>query len=163
MKNLAACLILIVGSGTPALGQWTIDATVGVAAPMSGNGFRTGLDLMGAVEQRPFERIPLAVRLEVGWDKIGLPSITRYDLDAVVDPPLLGTRLRPYVLAGFGLYKASVFGTSQTDFGLNAGGGLRYPLGPVQPFFEVRYHVDYVRVAPITFIPLQFGARIPLH
>jgi hypothetical protein len=159
MKNLAACLLLIVGSAIPAFGQWTIDAAVGVAAPTSGRGFTSGLDLMGAVEQRLDPKLPLALRLEVGWDRI----ITRYDLDAVVDPPLWGTRLRPYVLAGFGLYKVNVSNSNQTNFGLNIGGGLRYPIGPVQPFVEVRYHIDYAPVAAITFIPFQFGVRIPFR
>jgi hypothetical protein len=158
MKNLAACLILIAGSATPAIGQWTIDATAGFVAPASGRGFAAGLDLMGAIEQRLDPKLPLALRLELGWDR----SITRYAFDAVIDPPLRGTRLRPYVLAGFGLYKINISNANQTNFGLNVGGGLRYPIGPVQPFVEVRYHIDYAPVAAITFIPFQFGARIPL-
>ena len=112
---------------------------------------------MGAVEQRLAPRLPLALHLEVGWNR----NLTRTALDAIVDPPLSGTRLRPYLLAGFGLYKINVGSSNPTNFGFNMGGGLRYPIGPVQPFFEVRYHVDYAPVAAITFIPLQFGARIP--
>ncbi len=136
MKHLATGLMLIVGSATPAFGQWTIDAAVGVVAPTSGSGFRSGLDLMGAVEQRLDPGLPLALRLEVGWNR----TITRTDLDGIVDPPLAGTRLRPDVLAGFGLYQVRELRSNHTNFGLNFGGGLRYPIGPVQPFFEVRYH-----------------------
>jgi hypothetical protein len=158
MKHLVACLIVVVGSATPACGQWTIDATVGFAGPTSNSGFRPGLDLMGAVEQRLVRQLPLAVRLEVGWDR----SITRTDFDAVVDPLVPGTRLRPYVLAGFGLYKINVSSSNQTNFGLNMGGGLRYPIGPVESFVEVRYHIDYAPVAAVTFIPFQFGARIQM-
>ncbi len=158
MKHLAACLILIVGAATPAFGQWSFDAAVGGAAPTSNSGFRTGLDLMGAVEQRVAAQVPFALRLELGWDR----SITRYAFDAVVDPTLRSTRLRPYALAGFGLYKINVSTSNQTNFGLNFGGGLRYPLGPVQPFFEARYHIDYAPVAAIRFIPFQFGVRIPM-
>jgi hypothetical protein len=159
MKNLAACLIVIVGSATSACGQWTIDATAGYVAQTSSSGFRPGLDLMGAVEQRLVAKLPFVLRLELGWNR----NITRTDLDLVFDPPLLRTRLRPYVLGGFGLYKINVFGSNQTNFGFNLGGGLRYPIGPVEPFVEVRYHVDYAPVSAITFIPFQFGARIPFQ
>lgn len=156
MKNLAAGFMLLIVSAVPALGQWTLDAAAGFAAPTSSSGFRPGLDLMGAIEQRPF-KLPLAVRLEVGWDRL----VTRTDLDAIFDPSLVGIRLRPYLLAGFGLYNITVFGHGSTNFGINMGGGLRYPVGPVQPFFEVRYHVDYATVTTVKFIPLQFGVRIP--
>jgi hypothetical protein len=152
----------------PASAQWAIDASVGVVAPTSGSGFSAGLDVMGGVERRIVPVLPITLRAEIGWDRLGLAgyavgaeNITRVAIDAIVDPLIPGTRLRPYVLAGVGVYYVSLFSYHSTNPGINIGGGLRYPIGPIHAFVEVRYHIDYASAAAITFLPFQFGVRIP--
>lgn len=168
MKTFTFVLALVVASATPASAQWAVDASVGIVAPTSQSGLNTGVDLMGAVERRVVPLLPVAVRLEVGYDRIGAgpflghENITRVAFDVIIDPTIPGTRLRPYFLAGVGVYVVSFDDYHSTSFGLNIGGGLRYPVGPVQPFVEVRYHVDYASAAAIGFVPVQFGLRVPI-
>lgn len=168
MNTRIVVVALALASAAPASAQWAIDASVGVVAPTSGSGFSAGLDVMGAVERRLVPTLPVALRLEVGWDRLGLAgyavgaeNITRVALDAIIDLPLPATRLHPYVLGGVGVYYVSLFSYHSTDPGFNIGGGLRYPIGPIHAFFEIRYHVDYASAAAVTFIPFQFGVRIP--
>jgi hypothetical protein len=168
MNTRFVVVALVLVSAAPVSAQWAIDASVGIVAPTSGSGFSAGLDVMGAIERRVVPTLPVALRVEVGWDRLGLAgfavgaeNITRVALDAIVDPLLPGTRLRPYVVAGVGVYYVSLFGYHSTNPGINIGGGLRYPIGPIHAFVEVRYHIDYASAAAITFVPVQFGVRIP--
>lgn len=167
MKTSTIVFALIIAFAAPASAQWAVDASIGVVAPTSGSGLNTGFDLMGAVERRVVPLLPFALRAEVGYDRfstalIGSENIVRVTLDGIIDPTLPGTQLRPYFLAGVGVYHVSLASYHNTNVGFNIGGGLRYPVGPVQPFVEIRYHVDYASVAAITFVPVQFGVRVPL-
>src|SRR5579872_7286614 len=144
MKALFAIFALVLASASPAAAQFAVDGSIGATVPVGqyGRGLPAGLDLMGAVEWRPLPIVPIAIRAEVGWDRIGAGAfigaqyITRLAFDAVVTIPLPGTQLRPYVLAGGGIYHFSVNGYGATNPGYNVGAGLRYPIGPVQGFFE---------------------------
>lgn len=167
-RIVVLALVMASAAAAPASAQWAIDGTIGAVVPTSGSGFNTGLDLMGAIERRVVPVLPVAVRLEVGYDRIGTAfnvgteNITRVALDGIIDPSIPGLPVRPYFLAGIGVYHVSLASYGSTDFGLNIGGGLRYPIGPVQPFVEVRYHVDYASAASIGFVPIQFGVRVPI-
>lgn len=65
----------------------------------------------------------------------------------------------PYVVGGVGVYnrRRTLFlnNNSTTDLGFNGGGGLRFGLGEVHTFVEVRYHAasgrNDIRMVPITF------------
>jgi len=169
MNTRIVVLALVMASAGPASAQWAVDASVGATVPVGqGEGRTTGLDLMGAVDWHPAPKLPIAFRAEVGWDRVGFAGfsqvaeyVTRIAFDVIVDPPLPGTRLRPYVLAGGGAYIFSIYGSNRVDPGLNIGAGLRYPIGPVQPFFEFRYHIDFLP-SSYAFIPFQFGVRVPI-
>ena len=64
----------------------------------------------------------------------------------------------PYLIAGAGVYNSRrtlLFGsTGSTDFGFNAGGGLRYKLTDGFAFVEARYHAvsggNDIRILPIS-------------
>ncbi len=53
-----------------------------------------------------------------------------------------GGRLRPYVLAGYGVYGV---GSSVRNDAVNAGGGLRFELDRASLFVEGRRHLEYRR------------------
>jgi hypothetical protein len=65
----------------------------------------------------------------------------------------------PYVLGGVGVYnrRRTLFlnNNSTTDLGFNGGAGLRFGVGEVHTFVEVRYHAasgrNDIRMVPITF------------
>ena len=67
----------------------------------------------------------------------------------------------PYLIGGVGIYNSKFSDLdSETAVGLNLGGGLRFPVGDLTTFFEVRYHLmlgDREVGANLQFIPITFG------
>ena len=88
-----------------------------------------------------------------------------------VKPPV--SPLRPYLLAGPGLYsgKTTIDGLgsseSQTKLGLNAGAGFDFGMGKAQLFAEARFHAILKGTVDVTsgdektayMIPLTVGLR----
>src|SRR6185437_5671774 len=171
-------------------GQWAVDGSIGFAVPVGDYGtfLSTGLDLMGAAEYRPSSS-PFYFRGEVGYSHFGgscgfgvdcgSSNVLRIDADALYDFPLQNTKLNVYALGGVGLYHVTAgadvcavvngvaisCSTSSTGFGINLGGGIRYPVNPVQLFFELRYHLALTGPGGLSdapFFPFQFGVRYPL-
>lgn len=165
--------------------DWALDGSIGFVAPDFGNA-SLGFDLMGAVEWHPKTTMPVAFRGEIGWDYFGYgtnnlctgcsasSNILRFDVDALWDIPMHGsTKLQPYLLGGLGIYHISTSFScnngdiycnasgSDTNLGINVGGGLRYPFGPVQGFFELRWHEAFA-AGDAAFFPFQFGVRYAL-
>jgi hypothetical protein len=79
-------------------------------------------------------------------------------------------KVAPYLSAGMGVYhvKTQLRGPppalteydNTTKFGLNAGGGLRFPLAAVNAFLEARYHrvrSDRFVSKTVTYVPVVFG------
>jgi opacity protein-like surface antigen len=67
-----------------------------------------------------------------------------------------GLSMRPYLLGGIGMYfgKADVPGAeSESEFGFNAGGGLRFVLSGFNSFLQARVNI----VGDHTFVPISFG------
>jgi len=167
-------------------GQWAVDGSIGFAIPLGdyGTNLSTGLDLMGAIEYHPPGTGPFYFRGEVGYSHFGAncgfadcgsSSILRFNVDGLYDFPLENTKLNVYGLAGIGLYHVSATASSDvcdpafancsissTGFGLNLGAGLRYPVNPIQLFFELRYQLPLTGLGNLgssPFFPFQFGAR----
>ena len=76
----------------------------------------------------------------------------------------------PYLIGGLGYYNRrtneTVLGSRVTDtqsaVGVNGGVGMRFPLGTMSPFAEVRYHAmlgDRTKAANFRFIPITFGVQ----
>jgi hypothetical protein len=171
-----------------ARGQWAVDGSIGFAVPVGdyGRGLSTGLDVMGAVEYHPPTTGPFYFRGEIGYSHFGASvgggssNVLRIDADGLYDFPLSGTALNIYALAGLGLYHVSAnadvcgfdafgnpisCGTSSTGFGINLGAGLRYPINPLQLFFELRYQLPLTApgiLSDAPFFPFQFGVRYVL-
>lgn len=161
-------------------GQWAVDGSIGFAVPVGdyGNGLNTGLDLMGGAEYHPMATGPFYFRGEIGYSNFGYSNspiggssgILRIDADGLYDFLTRGSKLKVYALAGIGLYHVSYdlcgaagayFSCSSTGFGLNFGGGVRYPVNPVQLFFELRYQLPLTGPVFDTspYFPFQFGVR----
>ncbi len=156
--------------------EWALDGSIGFAAPSYGNA-SLGLDLMGAVEWHPRSTLPVAWRGEIGWSHFGYTDgnsdIVRFDVDALYDIPVHWTsKLQPYILGGLGIYHVSVSvdcsalgvecaSDSDTNLGINLGGGLRYPIGPVLGFFELRWHEAFT-AGDVGYFPFQFGVKYNL-
>jgi opacity protein-like surface antigen len=159
--------------------EFAVDGSLGFAVP-SFDGSSLGLDLMGAFEWHPKSTLPVAFRGEVGYSYFGVScdgcsahsDILRFDVDALYDIPMHGsTKIQPYLLGGLGIYHVSVsigcgpnvvvcdFGASDTNLGINLGGGLRYPFSPgLSGFFELRWHEAFA-AGDAAYFPFQFGVR----
>lgn len=74
-----------------------------------------------------------------------------------------GTSSKSYILAGGGLYntRLDVAGSkSENHFGLNAGLGVTFGLGPIASFAETRYHFisrEPAKGGVIHFVPITLG------
>ncbi len=74
-----------------------------------------------------------------------------------------GTTAKTYIIAGGGLYntRLDVAGTkSENHFGLNAGLGITFGLGPIAGFVESRYHFisrEPAKGGVIHFVPITLG------
>ena len=76
----------------------------------------------------------------------------------------------PYLIGGLGYYNRRISQTvlgatatsSESAAGINVGGGLRFPLGTLSPFAEVRYHAmlgDRAKGANLQYVPITFGIQ----
>ncbi len=162
-------------------GQWAVDGSLGFAVPVGdfGTGLNTGLDVMGSVEYRPASTGKIYFRGEIGYSDFGYSgtsgssSVWRFAANGLYDFDT-HSALQVYGLAGIGLYHvSSTFdlcgqapfyscSESSTGFGLNFGAGVRYPVNPVQLFFELRYQVSLSApfgLGDAPFFPFQFGVR----
>ena len=150
----------------PALSQAQLSVSGGIAAPVSdlsdvadlGYNVNAGLNFGGTF-------LPIGVRLEGSLNGFNLKDINEdvrilnATANAIVN---LGHQSgSPYLIGGVGLYN-SKFGSagSENAVGVNLGGGLRFPLGTLNTFFEARYHAmlgDRGDGANLQYIPITFG------
>jgi hypothetical protein len=77
-----------------------------------------------------------------------------------------GTRFRPYLIGGLGLYNVKAVGddalsdASETDFGINAGAGFDFKAGGAGLFIEGRFHNVFSEgPSDAQFIPITLGIR----
>lgn len=74
-----------------------------------------------------------------------------------------GTSAKPYIIVGGGLYSAKVDTTGakvQNNFGVNAGLGLTFGIGPFATFLESRYNSisrNAKKGGVFQFVPITFG------
>jgi hypothetical protein len=150
----------------PALSQAQLSVSGGIAAPVSdlsdvadlGYNVNAGLNFGGT-------RLPIGARFEGSLNGFNLKDINEdvrilnATANAIVN---LGQQSgSPYLIGGVGLYN-SKFGNADSEnaVGVNLGGGLRFPLGTLNTFFEARYHAmlgDRSDGSKLQFIPISFG------
>jgi hypothetical protein len=78
-----------------------------------------------------------------------------------------GTKVRPYLIGGVGLYNRKLTSDdeiddpeSETDFGINAGAGFDFAAGAVGIFVEGRFHNVFSDPDNTNFIPITVGVRL---
>jgi Outer membrane protein beta-barrel domain len=138
----------------------------GVAAPMSDLGdeadlgyhVAAGLNFGGAY-------LPIGARIEGSLSQFSLKNfnddvrILNATANAVVN---IGQGSNnPYLIGGLGIYN-SKFGNAdaRNAVGANLGGGLRFPIGGLNAFFEARYHAmlgERGAGANLQYIPITLG------
>src|SRR5271155_5501742 len=149
--------------------RFAIDGAIGFSVPTQSQ-LNTGIDVMGALEWKPGALqtgFPLWFRGEIGYSNWSVSNINesqdawRFLADAEVPFHIPGSPLIPYAIAGLGIYHQSCCGGSSTGFGPNFGGGVRYPIAGIEPYFELRYHAIFDNEES-DFLPFQFGVRFKL-
>jgi opacity protein-like surface antigen len=155
-------------------------------AAASGEGFNSGGEALVFVTLKPQGRVGLRVDATYGANgandqlkdsltsRFGPPSDQRTKLlGANVDLTYAfgsGARVKPYVLAGVGVYHVTISVTSggstarngETKFAWNAGGGIIFGIRGVAVFAEARY-VAVAALADLpraTFLPITAGIRL---
>jgi opacity protein-like surface antigen len=166
----------------------------GVSQPIGdfGDGANTGFNVMGTLGFQPTAQV-FGFRADVSYHRFGLdeesisggtPGVNvdgNANIIAGVASVVMtisnSSGVRPYLIAGGGLYRLAVdadvsgggvsesFDDSETDFGLAGGGGLSFPLGGMNAFIEARYHSvfssddDDEDSGNTNFIPVVIGIQ----
>ena len=149
-----------------ASGQARFSVAGGLAAPMSDLGdvadlgyhVAAGLNFGGAF-------LPIGARIEGSLSQFSLKNlnedvrILNATANAIVN--IGHGNDSPYLIGGLGIYN-SKFGNADSEnaVGANLGGGLRFPIGGLNAFFEARYHAmlgDRGAGANLQYIPITFG------
>lgn len=146
--------------------QASLSVAGGIAAPMSDfgdvadMGYNVGIGLNFGGTQRP-----VGARIEGGLNGFGIKEIDANvriltgTANAIVN--FSQNADSPYLIGGLGIYN-SKFEDFDADnaAGINIGGGLRFPLGGLSTFLELRYHStlsDDGEGGRLQFIPITFG------
>jgi hypothetical protein len=77
-----------------------------------------------------------------------------------------GTKIRPYLIGGVGVYNLKLTGDdvpddtdSSTKFGINGGAGFDFVAGAASVFVEGRFHNVFTENESTNFIPITVGVR----
>ena len=130
-------------------------------------GKRFGLRIDGA-----YNRFCTSACDEAGGDLDVRYRFLNASLDGLMELPVGAEgNLRPYLLAGVGVYSYKLEGDdvpaalneSETDFGVNGGLGVTYDLGRWGVFAESRFHNVFASESDVQYVPIVVGARIDLR
>ena len=141
----------------------------GLSLPIGdlGDGFDSGYNITGNVYFRPAAS-SLTFRADLGYDSFGAKAVNgNLNLLSVTGNVMfpMGTAaeggIRPYVIAGGGLYRTSFEGgDAESDLGVNVGGGLEFNLSGFTTFAEARFvNVFGEGDFNARYIPITFGIR----
>ena len=155
---------------------FTFAVAGGLSVPTGdlGDAVGTGFHLEGMAAHR-LQSAPITLRAELAYHAFGSKDVTAGSTTTSVDAhtiALVGNavydlrtnlRERPYLIGGLGAYDVTgtvkVNGTSSSNsdwkLGANVGGGVRFLLGGMRSFVEVRYHI----VDQASYLPISFGVQ----
>lgn len=142
---------------------------LGVFADSAGTGWHGG-----GLLQWDTPTLPIGIRVDGVYHKFGEkdenhPSMIVGTFNAVWNFPMTQPyAVRPYLIGGAGVYnsrcrQAPADGCdSQTNVGLNGGGGITVPLSGFATIIEARFHIvfdsdDNPNTSNLTFIPISVG------
>jgi hypothetical protein len=139
-------------------GGWYFNLGGGASVPMGDfdDMYGTGFNVTGSVGWHPTESA-FGIRFDAAYDRLNGETFAPVGGGAAINledasifsglgevtlriPRALG--LNPYIVGGGGIYRFSDYGgssESQTEWGWNAGGGLRFGWGFTSLFVEARY------------------------
>lgn len=162
--SVTATLVLVPLPTATAQARFCISG--GIAAPMDdlgdqadlGYNVAVGLNFGGA-------SLPIGGRIEGSLSGFGLKNVNddvrilNATANAVVN---LGQGSgSPFLIGGLGIYNSKFGGNdSENAVGVNLGGGLRFPIGGLNAFFEARYHAmlgERGAGANLQYIPIVLG------
>ena len=189
-RTLLAVLALAAAAAIPtaASAQVSTGFTLSAGMAMPSGDFKNGSADVGAVDNGynvaaglhlGVPLLPVGVRIEGaynGFSARNLPSGATGS-ENIMSATVNGTvgMGLPYLIGGIGYYsakaKGTVAGTTYTSdranaMGLNGGVGLRFPLGVISTYAEIRYHKmmgssnatsDNLPAANVSYIPITFG------
>jgi len=181
MKRITMAVLAAAGFtmavASPAAAQGTtLGVGVGITNPM-GNwkdknvwgdkmGFHFGLGASFALGSAP-----VRARIEGTYTKAshdGFAGSTKLlgGMASLVYPFQTAGNIKPYVLAGIGVYniKESVSDSSETKVGFGGGGGVRFPMSSMSVFVEARYLTTgkAFGLAKFSQLPITVGVSFPL-
>lgn len=175
--GLAAALVLpgtLLAQGSSDR-SFSLGVSGGLAMPIGdmGDSFDSGFDVTGHIYLRPAALKSIGLRGDVGFDKFSAKDVSdvtfrslSFVANAIVDLSS-SSSAKPYLLGGVGLYngKAEVkssFGSgssSDSNLGIQAGGGLQFQLSGFSTFLEARYVNVFSDGSSTQWIPITFGVK----
>lgn len=179
-KLLAALTVVTLAAAPAALSAQIstgISLAAGLSLPGSGNDFSRDFSsgynaAVGLNIGAPL--LPVGVRIEGGYNGFeakNMPTGSSGNVKILSGTVNATAGLGlPYVIGGLGYYSRKLeakSGTltandSQSAVGLNGGVGMRFPLGALSTFAEIRYHKmmgDSAKGADLSYIPITFGIQ----
>lgn len=148
------------------------------------DGADLGYHLGGLIEYKP-QSVPINLRGEITYHRNGLKndffndipgagnvdgnaSIISFVANAFFPFGDAASTARPYAIGGLGVYRVKFSGDvsngtelsrSNTDFGINVGGGFTFNLSGFETFIEARFHSVFTNDRNTNFIPISFGFK----
>lgn len=180
LLGLAGALALLTGvAGAQDSKSMSFGAMGGLSLPMGnlGDAYDSGYNITGSVYFTPASRF--MIRGDVGYESFGgqsIGTVASSDLNMLsatgnlIFPLSSSTAegtMRPYILGGAGIYRASsdieVLGvkksSSDTNLGVAFGGGVEFKLAGFSTFAEARFTNVFSDGKSSRWIPLTFGFR----
>jgi hypothetical protein len=169
MRTVRSALVLaaILALG-PALAHAQRPIQIGIAAggsiPMGdlADDTDTGYHVTGVAEIAPL-LMPFGVRAELTFNQLKVKdtsdNLNLFGLTGNAVFGLPGIVVSPYLIGGIGYYnsKFTNFSDSSNDFGLNGGAGVKFRLGGLSTFGEIRYHNVFNDAGDLRVLPITFG------
>lgn len=123
----------------------TFGIKAGGSIPVSdfSNSYKTGY-LLGGQIGLATPALPVTFRIDADFSQYEAKGISLkgqiwgFTGNVLYDLPTMAT-IKPYAIAGLGMYTTKSAGPSDNNFGFNVGGGIKVPLAGFNTFVEARY------------------------
>jgi hypothetical protein len=153
------------GGGTIPLGDFADAVGTGyhglAAVSFTPTDFPVGFQVDGMYQRFGVEDDPIGGEIDANFQLIQGTANAVYRFQNSPE-----TKIRPYLIAGLGLYNSKFTGDdvpddlgSETDFGINGGAGFDFQAGSLGLFIEGRFHNVFVEDESTNFIPISLGVR----
>jgi len=179
-RALRACALIAAIAAPAALSAQTVDKTVsfgvsgGLSLPMGdlGDVASSGYNITGHVFFKPSALQAVRLRADVSFDRWDYKDVVVFDGstrslgfvgNVVYDFPMESSTsiMRPYVLGGLGIYNGKNSDTDETDtnLGIQFGGGLNFQLSGFSTFAEAKFVNVFGDGGSARYVPVTFGVR----